>query len=85
MMMFLLACPMALLADDDPESAGLLKANGSVGGTMDFEHHIDWCTVGQEWHVFLTYHLADNTLVAVTTGHLIADANLTLLGDVNLS
>ena len=42
MMMFLLACPMALLADDDPESAGLLKANGSVGGTMDFEHHIDW-------------------------------------------
>lgn len=29
MMMFLLACPMALLADDDPESAGLLQANGS--------------------------------------------------------
>ena len=42
MMIFLLAVPMALLADDDPESAGVLVPNGSVSGSMNFEHHIDW-------------------------------------------
>jgi hypothetical protein len=40
--------------------------------------------VGQERHVFLGQDLGDHTLVAVPTGHLVADGDHPLGGDVDL-
>ena len=47
------------------------------------QNHIQGGTVGQEGHIFLRQDAGNNALVTVTTGHLIADGDLSLLGDVN--
>ena len=39
-------------------------------------------TVSQEWHIFLRQDSGNNTLITMTTCHLIADRNLTFLSDV---
>ena len=41
-------------------------------------------TIGKERHIFLAHDLRDNTLITMTTCHLIPYLNLTLLGDVDL-
>ena len=53
--------------------------------TQRVEHDIHRSTVLEEWHILLTNHLGNNTLVTVATCHLITNTNLTLLSDVNLS
>ena len=40
---------------------------------------LDRRAIGQERHVFLTHDAGDDTLVTMTTGHLIAFVNLTFL------
>ena len=41
-------------------------------------------TILEEGHILLADDLGDNTLIPVTTSHLIPDLDLTLLGDVDL-
>ena len=53
--------------------------------TQWVQHEINRTTVLKERHILLTYHLRDDTLVTVTTGKLIADTDLTLLGNIDLS
>ena len=44
---------------------------------------LDRRAIGQERHVFLAHDAGDDTLVTMTTGHLIAFVNLTFLSDVD--
>ena len=52
--------------------------------TQRVQHDVHGSSVGQERHVFLTHHAADDTLVTVTSCHLVTYADLTLLGNVHL-
>src|SRR5438445_2545919 len=45
------------------------------------EHDVDRCAVRKERHVLDRKDLGDDALVAVASGHLVADADLALLGD----
>ena len=47
------------------------------------QHDVKRSTVRQERHILLTENSGNDTLVAVTTRHLIADRDLSLLCDVN--
>ena len=47
------------------------------------KHDIKRASVGQERHILNRKHAGNNTLVTVTSGHLIAHRNLTLLGNVD--
>ena len=49
------------------------------------ENDVNRCSILKEWHVLNRSNLGDNTLVSVATGHLVADGELTLCGDVNLN
>ena len=46
------------------------------------QHDVQLGAVGQVRHIFLGQNAGDNTLVAVTACHLVADADLALLGDI---
>ena len=46
------------------------------------QHDVQRGAVGQVGHILLRQDAGNDTLVAVAAGHLIADADLTLLGDV---
>ena len=48
------------------------------------EHDVDRPAVGQERHVLLGNDAGNDTLVAVASGHLVADRDLALLGQVDL-
>ena len=48
------------------------------------EHDVHRTSVGQERHVFLGHDAGNDTLVAVASGHLVADRDLALLGQVDL-
>src|SRR5699024_6792373 len=50
--------------------------------TQWVQDHVDRSTVFHEWHVFNWENLGDNTLVTVTTGHLVTVGNLTFLCNV---
>ena len=47
------------------------------------QHDINRRTIRQERHIFLTHNAGNDTLVTMTTCHLIADRNLTFLCDVD--
>ena len=47
------------------------------------QHDINWCTVWKVRHVFNWNNTRHNPFVSVTTGHLISDADLAFLCDVN--
>ena len=47
------------------------------------KHDVKRASVGQERHILNRKHTGNNTLVAVTSCHLITNRNLTLLGNVN--
>src|SRR3569833_2928350 len=53
--------------------------------TQRVQYHIHRCSVFQERHIFRPYDLGDDTLVTVTSGHLIPYLQLTLDGQVYLS
>src|SRR5687768_14998056 len=48
------------------------------------EHDVDRASVGKERHILLGNDAGNDTLVAVASGHLVADRDLALLGHVNL-
>ena len=48
------------------------------------ENDVDRASVGKERHVLLGNDAGNDTLVAVASGHLVADRDLSLLGHVNL-
>ena len=48
------------------------------------EHDVDRPAVGEERHVLLGHDARDDALVAVAAGHLVADRDLALLGQVDL-
>ena len=52
--------------------------------TQRVENDVDRRTVCQERHIFGTHNLRNNTLVTVTTGHLITDTQFALHGDIYL-
>src|SRR4029077_11020285 len=52
--------------------------------TERIQHDFDRCSVRQEWHVFFRNDARNDTLIAVTACHLIADTQLALARDVNL-
>ena len=54
------------------------------GHTQRVKNDVDRSTVGEEGHIFLTHDARHDTLVTVTSGHLVAHADLALLGDVYL-
>ena len=47
------------------------------------QYNIHWSTVWQERHILFTHNAGNYTLVTMTTGHLITNRNLTLLGNVD--
>ena len=53
--------------------------------TKRVEHQVNRTTVVEERHVLLTNNLRNDTLVTVTSGQLISDTDLTLLGNIYLS
>ena len=56
----------------------------TAGHAQRIEHDLDRRAVGQERHVFHRQNLGDHTLVAVAAGHLVADRDHALGGDVDL-
>jgi hypothetical protein len=56
----------------------------TAGNAQRVEHDLHRRAVGQERHVFDRQDLGDHTLVPVTAGHLVADADHSLGGDVDL-
>ena len=48
------------------------------------QHDVDRRSVREERHVFFRHDLGDDALVAVAAGHLVADGELALGGDVDL-
>src|SRR5690606_14903191 len=54
------------------------------GYTQRIETDVDRRAVFQEGHIFFAHDTRDNTLVSVTSGHLIADLQLALLGNIHL-
>ena len=54
------------------------------GTPRGFKHDIDRCPVGKERHVFRGNDPRDHALVTVPARHLVADRELSLLGDVDL-
>ena len=48
------------------------------------EHDVDRLAVGEERHVLLGDDAGNDTLVAVASGHLVADRDLALLGQIDL-
>src|SRR6185369_8560388 len=52
--------------------------------TERVEHDVHRAAVGEERHVLLGNDTGNDTLVAVTSGHLVADGDLSLLRHVNL-
>ena len=48
------------------------------------QHDVHRRAVREERHVFFGHDLGDDALVAVAAGHLVADRELALRGDVNL-
>ena len=90
--------PDILLVGTVKHGSGDMPAQSLGGVTqMDFQHlsdvhtgrhaqgvqyHIQGSTIRQEGHIFLRQNTRNNALVTVTTSHLIADADLTLLSQV---
>ena len=56
----------------------------AAGHAERVEDDVHGGSVREERHVLLGDNLGDDTLVAVASGHLVADAELALAGDVNL-
>src|SRR5271165_2614082 len=52
--------------------------------TERVQHDLNGSAIMQEWHIFFRHNLRNHTLVPVTACHLIADAQLTLAGDIDL-
>ena len=51
--------------------------------TQRVQYDIQRTAVWQEWHIFYRKHTGNNTLVTVTSGHLITNGNLSLLCNIN--
>ena len=51
--------------------------------TKRVKNYIYWSTILEERHILLSYDLGNDTLVTMSTGHLVTDSDLSLLGDVN--
>ena len=56
----------------------------TAGNAQRIEHDLDRRAVGQERHVLDRQDLGDHALVAVAAGHLVADRDHALGGDVDL-
>ena len=54
------------------------------GTPSGLRHDVDRSAVREERHVFFRHDLGDDALVAVAAGHLVADRELALRGDVDL-
>jgi hypothetical protein len=54
------------------------------GTPSGFKHDVHRRAVAQERHVLFGHDLGDDALVAVASGHFVADGQLALGGDVNL-
>ncbi len=53
--------------------------------TQWVQNQVNRTTISQEWHIFLTYYLRDNTLITMTTGKFITYTDFTFLGHIDLS
>ena len=51
--------------------------------TQRVQHDIKRTSVRKEWHIFYRKYTGNNTLVTVTSGHLITNGNLSLLCDID--
>ena len=51
--------------------------------TQRIQHDIKRTSVRKEWHIFNRKYTGNNTLVTMTSGHLITNGNLSLLSNVN--
>ncbi|CAI8437692.1 MAG: Uncharacterised protein [Cyanobium sp. ARS6] len=47
------------------------------------QHDVNRCAIGEIWHVFPGKDAADDSLVAVATGHLVAHLDLAALGHIH--
>ena len=47
------------------------------------QHDIKWTTIWQEWHIFYRKYTGNNTLVTMTSSHLITNGDFSLLCNVN--
>src|SRR5438477_830653 len=56
----------------------------TTGNAERIEHDLNRRAVRQKWHVFDRQNLGDHALVPVAAGHLVADADYTLGGDIVL-
>src|SRR5664280_71230 len=53
--------------------------------TQRVQNDINRCTIFKEGHIFSSYNPGNNTFISMTTGHLISNFNLTLLGYIYFS
>src|SRR5579859_5852284 len=55
----------------------------AVRHAQRIQDDIHWRSIRQEWHIFNWQHARDNAFVSVSSGHLVARANLTFLRDAD--
>ena len=55
----------------------------TVWHTQRVQDNIHWCTVGQEWHILNRQYPRYDALVAMTSGHFVASADFSLLGNTD--
>src|ERR1035437_5839328 len=53
--------------------------------TQRIQNNVNRSSVFEEWHVFFTHNPCNDTLITMSSGHLITDSNLTFFSDVNFS
>ena len=51
--------------------------------TQWVQHDIQRTSIRKEWHIFYWKYTGNNTLVSMSSGHLITNGDLSLLSDVN--
>ena len=74
-----------LLTGSTEDSLENLSKVHSRRHTQRVQYQVYRTTILEEWHILLTYNLRNDTLVTVTSGKLITNTDLTLLGYINLS
>ena len=47
------------------------------------QHDIQRTAIWKEWHILYRKHTGNDTLVTMTSGHLVTNGNLSLLGNVD--
>ena len=80
-----LANVASISMDSGPAQVNLQHLSNVHTGryTQRVQHDIQWTSVRKEWHILNRKYTGNDTLVTMTTSHLITDRDLSLLCNIN--